>query len=157
MQPIPPGPYATPHNYGAPFTPAPPTALHMGGANYSQMPPGSFISGRCLKLRPVKSGQAAASVESVFLISHRVFRRGGNLACQCKCCPCVRACLCVRACVLACGTRACLLALQPIMADFKGVIPAVITLLGVINRRMAVCFCCSTLGAVRSTWIYGSL
>ncbi|KAM3591285.1 uncharacterized protein V6R79_026058 [Siganus canaliculatus] len=42
--PIPPGPYATPHNYGAPFTPAPPSALHMGGANYSQMPPGSFIS-----------------------------------------------------------------------------------------------------------------
>ncbi|KAL7374774.1 hypothetical protein ABVT39_006844 [Epinephelus coioides] len=42
--PIPPGPYATPHNYGAPFTPAPPSALLMGGANYSQMPPGSFIS-----------------------------------------------------------------------------------------------------------------
>ncbi|XP_059210753.1 LOW QUALITY PROTEIN: chromodomain-helicase-DNA-binding protein 3 [Centropristis striata] len=42
--PIPPGPYATPHNYGGPFTPAPPSALHMGGANYSQMPPGSFIS-----------------------------------------------------------------------------------------------------------------
>ncbi|KAF3837123.1 hypothetical protein F7725_004587 [Dissostichus mawsoni] len=36
--PIPPGPYATPHNYGAPFTPAPPSA------NYSQMSPGSFIS-----------------------------------------------------------------------------------------------------------------
>lgn len=50
MQPIPLGPYATPHNYGAPFTPAPPSALHMGGANYSQMPPGSFISGQCLKL-----------------------------------------------------------------------------------------------------------
>ncbi|KAJ4948480.1 hypothetical protein JOQ06_020014 [Pogonophryne albipinna] len=43
--PIPPGPYATPHNYGAPFTPAPPSALLMGGANYSQMSPGSFISG----------------------------------------------------------------------------------------------------------------
>uniref|UniRef100_A0A3Q3IP18 CHD C-terminal 2 domain-containing protein n=1 Tax=Monopterus albus TaxID=43700 RepID=A0A3Q3IP18_MONAL len=42
--PIPPGPYTTPQNYGAPFTPAPPSALHMGGANYSQMPPGSFIS-----------------------------------------------------------------------------------------------------------------
>ncbi|KAM9717177.1 chromodomain-helicase-DNA-binding protein 3 isoform 2-T2 [Menidia menidia] len=42
--PIPPGPYATPQNYGAPFSPAPPGALHMGGANYSQMPPGSFIS-----------------------------------------------------------------------------------------------------------------
>ncbi|XP_035475224.2 chromodomain-helicase-DNA-binding protein 3 isoform X2 [Scophthalmus maximus] len=42
--PILPGPYATPQNYGAPFTPAPPSALHMGGANYSQMPPGSFIS-----------------------------------------------------------------------------------------------------------------
>uniref|UniRef100_A0A665WLM7 Chromodomain helicase DNA binding protein 3 n=1 Tax=Echeneis naucrates TaxID=173247 RepID=A0A665WLM7_ECHNA len=48
--PIPPGPYATPQNYGAPFTPAPPSALHMGGANYSQMPPGSFISGQCLEL-----------------------------------------------------------------------------------------------------------
>ncbi|XP_051928063.1 chromodomain-helicase-DNA-binding protein 3 isoform X5 [Hippocampus zosterae] len=42
--PIPPGPYATPQNYGAPFTPAPPGALLVGGANYSQMPPGSFIS-----------------------------------------------------------------------------------------------------------------
>ncbi|XP_034712877.1 chromodomain-helicase-DNA-binding protein 3 isoform X2 [Etheostoma cragini] len=42
--PIPPGPYATPHNYGGHFTPAPPSALYMGGANYSQMPPGSFIS-----------------------------------------------------------------------------------------------------------------
>ncbi|XP_077354978.1 chromodomain-helicase-DNA-binding protein 3 isoform X2 [Festucalex cinctus] len=42
--PIPPGPYATPQNYGAPFTPAPPGALLMAGANYSQMPPGSFIS-----------------------------------------------------------------------------------------------------------------
>uniref|UniRef100_A0AAQ5ZC02 DNA helicase n=1 Tax=Amphiprion ocellaris TaxID=80972 RepID=A0AAQ5ZC02_AMPOC len=49
--PIPPGPYATPQNYGAPFTPAPPSALHLGGANYSQMPPGSFISGQCLKLQ----------------------------------------------------------------------------------------------------------
>lgn len=46
VQPIPPGPYTTPQNYGAPFTPAPPSALHMGGANYSQMPPGSFISGQ---------------------------------------------------------------------------------------------------------------
>eukprot|EP00066_Takifugu_rubripes_P015753 XP_011605019.1 PREDICTED: chromodomain-helicase-DNA-binding protein 3 isoform X4 [Takifugu rubripes] len=44
LYPIPPGPYATNQNYGAPFTPAPPSALHMGGANYSQMPPGSFIS-----------------------------------------------------------------------------------------------------------------
>ncbi|KAM6959760.1 chromodomain-helicase-DNA-binding protein 3 isoform 1-T1 [Tautogolabrus adspersus] len=42
--PIPPGPYAIPQNYGAPFTPAPPSALNMGGANYNQMPPGSFIS-----------------------------------------------------------------------------------------------------------------
>ncbi|XP_067117973.1 chromodomain-helicase-DNA-binding protein 3 isoform X4 [Osmerus mordax] len=41
---IPPGPYATPQNYGAPFTPAPPGGLPMGGGNYSQMPPGSFIS-----------------------------------------------------------------------------------------------------------------
>uniref|UniRef100_H2UMY3 Chromodomain helicase DNA binding protein 3 n=1 Tax=Takifugu rubripes TaxID=31033 RepID=H2UMY3_TAKRU len=46
LYPIPPGPYATNQNYGAPFTPAPPSALHMGGANYSQMPPGSFISGQ---------------------------------------------------------------------------------------------------------------
>uniref|UniRef100_A0AAQ4R3A1 Chromodomain helicase DNA binding protein 3 n=1 Tax=Gasterosteus aculeatus aculeatus TaxID=481459 RepID=A0AAQ4R3A1_GASAC len=46
---IPAGPYATPHNYGAPFTPAPPSALLMGGANYSHMPPGSFISGQCPK------------------------------------------------------------------------------------------------------------
>lgn len=59
-QPIPPGPYATPQNYGAPFTPAPPSALHMGGANYSQMPPGSFISGQCLKLHA-----ETQSVESV--------------------------------------------------------------------------------------------
>lgn len=44
LLPIPVGPYATPHNYGGPFTPAPPGALHIGGANYSQMPPGSFIS-----------------------------------------------------------------------------------------------------------------
>ncbi|XP_056298167.1 chromodomain-helicase-DNA-binding protein 3 isoform X1 [Pseudoliparis swirei] len=42
--PIPSGPYATPHNYGAPFTPAPPSALLMGGANYGHMSPGSFIS-----------------------------------------------------------------------------------------------------------------
>ncbi|XP_029310660.1 LOW QUALITY PROTEIN: chromodomain-helicase-DNA-binding protein 3 [Cottoperca gobio] len=42
--PIPPGPYAIPHNYGAPFTPAPPSALLMGGANFNQMAPGSFIS-----------------------------------------------------------------------------------------------------------------
>ncbi|KAJ8266095.1 hypothetical protein GJAV_G00125810 [Gymnothorax javanicus] len=42
--PIPLGPYATPHNFGAPFTPAPPGAMSMGGTNYSHMPPGSFIS-----------------------------------------------------------------------------------------------------------------
>uniref|UniRef100_A0A9J7WZJ9 Chromodomain helicase DNA binding protein 3 n=1 Tax=Cyprinus carpio carpio TaxID=630221 RepID=A0A9J7WZJ9_CYPCA len=42
--PIPPGPYATPQNYGPPFTPAPSAALTLAGANYSQMPPGSFIS-----------------------------------------------------------------------------------------------------------------
>ncbi|XP_057709806.1 chromodomain-helicase-DNA-binding protein 3 isoform X1 [Corythoichthys intestinalis] len=41
--PIPPGPYATPQNYGG-FSTVPPGALFMGGANYSQMPPGSFIS-----------------------------------------------------------------------------------------------------------------
>ncbi|KAF4089209.1 hypothetical protein AMELA_G00063700 [Ameiurus melas] len=41
--PIPPGPYATPQNYGPPFTPAPP-AMALAAANYSQMPPGSFIS-----------------------------------------------------------------------------------------------------------------
>ncbi|XP_028856900.1 chromodomain-helicase-DNA-binding protein 3 isoform X3 [Denticeps clupeoides] len=51
--PIPPGPYATPQNYGAPFTPSPPVAMPLGGANYSQMPPGSFISeaGSCLKTK----------------------------------------------------------------------------------------------------------
>ncbi|XP_064184930.1 chromodomain-helicase-DNA-binding protein 3 isoform X2 [Anguilla rostrata] len=51
--PIPPGPYATPQNFGAPFTPAPTGTLHLGGANYSQMPPGSFISeaGSCLKTK----------------------------------------------------------------------------------------------------------
>ncbi|XP_062372210.1 chromodomain-helicase-DNA-binding protein 3 isoform X1 [Sardina pilchardus] len=42
--PIPPGPYATPQNYGAPFTPAPPGGMALAGANYTQMPPGSFIS-----------------------------------------------------------------------------------------------------------------
>ncbi|XP_029609765.1 chromodomain-helicase-DNA-binding protein 3 isoform X3 [Salmo trutta] len=41
---IPPGPYATPQNFGPPFTPTPPGVLPMGGANYSQMPPGSFVS-----------------------------------------------------------------------------------------------------------------
>uniref|UniRef100_A0A8C1RU22 Chromodomain helicase DNA binding protein 3 n=1 Tax=Cyprinus carpio TaxID=7962 RepID=A0A8C1RU22_CYPCA len=40
------GPYATPQNYGPPFTPAPSAALTLAGANYSQMPPGSFISGQ---------------------------------------------------------------------------------------------------------------
>uniref|UniRef100_A0A665WK20 Chromodomain helicase DNA binding protein 3 n=1 Tax=Echeneis naucrates TaxID=173247 RepID=A0A665WK20_ECHNA len=54
--PIPPGPYATPQNYGAPFTPAPPSALHMGGANYSQMPPGSFISATPGKLKSTLLG-----------------------------------------------------------------------------------------------------
>uniref|UniRef100_A0A8C1WTD2 Chromodomain helicase DNA binding protein 3 n=1 Tax=Cyprinus carpio TaxID=7962 RepID=A0A8C1WTD2_CYPCA len=42
--PIPPGPYATPQNYGPPFTPAPSAALTLAGANYNQMPPGAFIS-----------------------------------------------------------------------------------------------------------------
>uniref|UniRef100_A0AAY5EQ17 DNA helicase n=1 Tax=Electrophorus electricus TaxID=8005 RepID=A0AAY5EQ17_ELEEL len=41
------GPYATPQNYGPPFTPAPPGGMTLAGANYSQMPPGSFISGEC--------------------------------------------------------------------------------------------------------------
>lgn len=41
---IPPGPYATPQNFGPTFTPVPPGILPMGGANYSQMPPGSFVS-----------------------------------------------------------------------------------------------------------------
>uniref|UniRef100_A0A8C9WLC4 Chromodomain helicase DNA binding protein 3 n=1 Tax=Scleropages formosus TaxID=113540 RepID=A0A8C9WLC4_SCLFO len=49
--PIPPGPYATPQNFGAPFTPAPSGAMALGGANYSQMPPGSFISGQCAYCR----------------------------------------------------------------------------------------------------------
>ncbi|XP_046707762.1 chromodomain-helicase-DNA-binding protein 3 isoform X4 [Silurus meridionalis] len=50
--PIPPGPYATPQNYGPPFTPAPP-AMALAVANYSQMPPGSFISEAplCLKTK----------------------------------------------------------------------------------------------------------
>ncbi|MGH0187514.1 UNVERIFIED_CONTAM: hypothetical protein FKN15_025133 [Acipenser sinensis] len=43
--PIPPGPYATPPNFGPAFSPAPLGAVTMGGANYSQMAPGSFISG----------------------------------------------------------------------------------------------------------------
>uniref|UniRef100_A0A4W5KRZ3 Chromodomain helicase DNA binding protein 3 n=1 Tax=Hucho hucho TaxID=62062 RepID=A0A4W5KRZ3_9TELE len=45
---IPPGPYATPQNFGPAFTPIPPGVLPMGGANYSQMPPGSFVSGQWL-------------------------------------------------------------------------------------------------------------
>uniref|UniRef100_A0A674C229 Chromodomain helicase DNA binding protein 3 n=1 Tax=Salmo trutta TaxID=8032 RepID=A0A674C229_SALTR len=45
---IPPGPYATPQNFGPAFTPVPPGVLPMGGANYSQMPPGSFVSGQWL-------------------------------------------------------------------------------------------------------------
>lgn len=98
VQPIPPGPYATPQNYGAPFTPAPPTALHMGGANYSQMPPGSFISGRCLKLHPVKSAvkQAGFSRNCVFLFHTKCFA-GEDTTCQRKCglCVCLCACLCV--------------------------------------------------------------
>ncbi|XP_009301392.1 chromodomain-helicase-DNA-binding protein 3 isoform X1 [Danio rerio] len=51
--PIPPGPYATPQNFGPPFTPAPSAALALAGANYSQMPPGSFISEApsCLKTK----------------------------------------------------------------------------------------------------------
>ncbi|XP_066538096.1 chromodomain-helicase-DNA-binding protein 3 isoform X1 [Hoplias malabaricus] len=51
--PIPPGPYATPQNYGPPFTPAPPGGMTLAGANYSQMPPGSFISEvpPCLKTK----------------------------------------------------------------------------------------------------------
>ncbi|XP_047675976.1 chromodomain-helicase-DNA-binding protein 3 isoform X2 [Tachysurus fulvidraco] len=50
--PIPPGPYATPQNYGPPFTPAPP-AMALAATNYSQMPPGSFISEAplCLKTK----------------------------------------------------------------------------------------------------------
>ncbi|TKS92927.1 Chromodomain-helicase-DNA-binding protein 3 [Collichthys lucidus] len=58
--PIPPGPYATPQNYGAPFTPAPPSTLHMGGANYSQMPPGSFIS-VCRLSAPTEAAAAAGA------------------------------------------------------------------------------------------------
>uniref|UniRef100_H3D637 Chromodomain helicase DNA binding protein 3 n=1 Tax=Tetraodon nigroviridis TaxID=99883 RepID=H3D637_TETNG len=69
--PIPPGPYATPQNYGAPFTPAPPGALHMGGANYSQMPPGSFIS--VLNGPPMSVKKER---EAEFLHSRREQRRG---------------------------------------------------------------------------------
>ncbi|XP_058876849.1 chromodomain-helicase-DNA-binding protein 3 isoform X1 [Acipenser ruthenus] len=42
--PIPPGPYATPPNFGPAFSPAPSGTVTTGGANYSQMAPGSFIS-----------------------------------------------------------------------------------------------------------------
>uniref|UniRef100_A0A671NHS4 Chromodomain-helicase-DNA-binding protein 3-like n=1 Tax=Sinocyclocheilus anshuiensis TaxID=1608454 RepID=A0A671NHS4_9TELE len=51
--PIPPGPYATPQNYGPPFTPAPSMALTLAGASYSQMSPGAFISEAppCLKTK----------------------------------------------------------------------------------------------------------
>ncbi|XP_072232882.1 chromodomain-helicase-DNA-binding protein 3 [Leuresthes tenuis] len=59
--PIPPGPYATPQNYGAPFTPAPPSALHMGGANYSQMPPGSFISEAAVAAAGATGGAAGGA------------------------------------------------------------------------------------------------
>lgn len=105
MQPIPPGPYATPQNYGAPFTPAPPTALHMGGANYSQMPPGSFISGRCLKLGPVESGPQAGFMRScVFNFTPTIsLRRELDLPVQVL--PVLPVCVlvCLRACVLVRG------------------------------------------------------
>ncbi|XP_075884481.1 chromodomain-helicase-DNA-binding protein 3 isoform X5 [Nelusetta ayraudi] len=73
--PIPPGPYATPHNYGAPFTPAPPTALHMGGANYSQMPPGSFIS---VLNGPPMSVKKEREAE---MFVHRREQRSGEVIC----------------------------------------------------------------------------
>ncbi|XP_053199388.1 chromodomain-helicase-DNA-binding protein 3 isoform X5 [Scomber japonicus] len=73
--PIPPGPYATPQNYGAPFTPAPPSALHMGGANYSQMPPGSFIS---VLNGPPMSVKKEREVE---LLVNRREQRSGEVIC----------------------------------------------------------------------------
>ncbi|XP_022619930.1 chromodomain-helicase-DNA-binding protein 3 [Seriola dumerili] len=73
--PIPPGPYATPQNYGAPFTPAPPSALHMGGANYSQMPPGSFIS---VLNGPPMSVKKEREVE---MLLHRREQRSGEVIC----------------------------------------------------------------------------
>ncbi|KAK2863071.1 hypothetical protein Q5P01_002604 [Channa striata] len=74
--PIPPGPYATPQNYGAPFTPAPPSALHMGGANYSQMPPGSFISVLNGPPMSVKKEREAAE-----LLINRREQRSGEVIC----------------------------------------------------------------------------
>ncbi|XP_071315590.1 chromodomain-helicase-DNA-binding protein 3 isoform X3 [Trachinotus anak] len=73
--PIPPGPYATPQNYGAPFTPAPPSALHMGGANYSQMPPGSFIS---VLNGPPMSVKKEREAE---LLANRREQRSGEVIC----------------------------------------------------------------------------
>ncbi|XP_039996406.1 chromodomain-helicase-DNA-binding protein 3 isoform X2 [Xiphias gladius] len=73
--PIPPGPYATPQNYGAPFTPAPPSALHMGGANYSQMPPGSFLS---VLNGPPMSVKKEREVE---LLVNRREQRSGEVIC----------------------------------------------------------------------------
>uniref|UniRef100_A0A6Q2XZJ2 Uncharacterized protein n=1 Tax=Esox lucius TaxID=8010 RepID=A0A6Q2XZJ2_ESOLU len=68
---IPPGPYATPQNFGAPFTPAPPGVLPMGGANYSQMPPGSFISEYVCMWGP----EIPIKIEKLFMDmnSHKMF------------------------------------------------------------------------------------
>lgn len=68
---IPPGPYATPQNFGPPFTPTPPGVLPMGGANYSQMPPGSFVS--VLNGPPVSVKKER---EAEQLLSRRDQRRG---------------------------------------------------------------------------------
>uniref|UniRef100_A0A3B3RVI5 Chromodomain helicase DNA binding protein 3 n=1 Tax=Paramormyrops kingsleyae TaxID=1676925 RepID=A0A3B3RVI5_9TELE len=73
--PIPPGPYATPQNFGAPFTPAPSGAIPLGGANYSQMPPGSFISVLNGPPMPVKKER-----ESELLMSRRE-QRAGEVIC----------------------------------------------------------------------------
>uniref|UniRef100_G3Q6H2 Chromodomain helicase DNA binding protein 3 n=1 Tax=Gasterosteus aculeatus aculeatus TaxID=481459 RepID=G3Q6H2_GASAC len=72
---IPAGPYATPHNYGAPFTPAPPSALLMGGANYSHMPPGSFISALNGPPMSVKKEREAE------LLVNRREQRSGKVIC----------------------------------------------------------------------------
>ncbi|XP_061106034.1 chromodomain-helicase-DNA-binding protein 3-like [Conger conger] len=74
--PIPLGPYATPHNFGAPFTPAPPGAMSLGGTNYSHMPPGSFISavlnGTPMGMKKEREGE--------FLLERRE-QRSGEVIC----------------------------------------------------------------------------
>uniref|UniRef100_A0A672RLA1 Chromodomain helicase DNA binding protein 3 n=1 Tax=Sinocyclocheilus grahami TaxID=75366 RepID=A0A672RLA1_SINGR len=69
--PIPPGPYATPQNYGPPFTPAPSMALTLAGASYSQMSPGAFISGQKRYKRKEKNeGQTVLVCLMYSIIGH---------------------------------------------------------------------------------------